>query len=101
MLASRMAQTGRTLADLASVMTRLPQVLVNVTGVDKAAVDSDPHVQADVATAAAELGDTGRVLLRKSGTEPLVRVMVEAQTQDLADAVAARLAGVVRERLTP
>ena len=95
---SRMAATGRTLADLASVMTRLPQVLVNVPGVDKARVD-DEALLAAVAEAEAELGDSGRVLLRPSGTEPLVRVMVEATTDDRARAVAERLAGVVRERL--
>ena len=100
MVASRMAETGRSLADLAAVMTRLPQVLINVPGVDKAAVDSDPHVQADVAAAAAELDGTGRVLLRKSGTEPLVRVMVEAADEAQARAVATRLAESVRTHLS-
>ena len=95
---SRMAATGRTLTDLASVMTRLPQVLVNVPGVDKARVD-DEALLAAVAEAETELGDSGRVLLRPSGTEPLVRVMVEAPTDAQARAVAERLAGVVRERL--
>ncbi len=99
MVASRMAETGRSLADLAAVMTRLPQVLINVPGVDKAAVDSDPHVQAEVAAAAAELDGTGRVLLRKSGTEPLVRVMVEAADESQARAVATRLAESVRVHL--
>src|SRR6478609_2946905 len=95
----RMAATGRSLADLGSVMTRLPQVLVNVPGVDKSRTDEDFVLAAAVAEAEAELGDTGRVLLRPSGTEPLVRVMVEAASQQQADAVAAELAGVVRERL--
>jgi phosphoglucosamine mutase len=100
MLAARMAATGRTIADLGTVMTRLPQVLVNVRGVDKNRVESDEGLQDAVRREEAALAGSGRVLLRKSGTEPLVRVMVEAPTQDEADAVAHRLAGVVRERLT-
>ena len=80
-------------------MTRLPQVLVNVKGVDKDRVEADAGVQEAVATESAALGDGGRVLLRKSGTEPVVRVMVEAGTQEHAREVADRLAGVVRERL--
>jgi phosphoglucosamine mutase len=96
----RMASTGSSVAELASVMVRLPQVLVNVPGVDKRRVDTDPALLAAVAEAEAELGDTGRVLLRSSGTEPLVRVMVEAATADQAAAVAHRLADVVRERLS-
>jgi phosphoglucosamine mutase len=101
MLAARVAATGRSIADLGAVMTRLPQVLVNVRGVDKSRVETDEGLQSAVRREQDALDGSGRVLLRKSGTEPLVRVMVEAQTQDLADAVAARLAGVVRERLTP
>ncbi len=96
---ARMAKTGRELADLASVMTRLPQVLVNVPGVDKSRTDEDALVAAAVAEAEAELGDTGRILLRPSGTEPLVRVMVEAGTAEQARVVAERLADVVRTRL--
>ncbi|WP_448073372.1 phosphoglucosamine mutase [Georgenia yuyongxinii] len=99
LLASRVVQTGRTLADLASVVTRLPQVLVNVPGVDRARAGEDAALADAVAAVEAELGETGRVLLRPSGTEPLVRVMVEAATQEEADAAAHRLAGVVRERL--
>jgi phosphoglucosamine mutase len=95
----RMVATGSTIADLASVMVRLPQVLVNVPDVDKRRVDTDEALLAAVAEAEAELADTGRVLLRSSGTEPLVRVMVEAATADHAAAVANRLADVVRERL--
>ncbi len=97
---SRMATTGTSLAELAAVMDRLPQVLVNVAGVDKNAVDSDEVVAQAVAAAQARLGDTGRVLLRKSGTEPLVRVMVEAPDHDTAEAVAADLADVVRAQLS-
>ncbi len=95
----RMAASGRTLADLAAVMTRLPQVLVNVSGVDKARADDDVVLAAAVAEAETELGETGRVLLRPSGTEPLVRVMVEAATADQARDVAQRLAAVVDRQL--
>jgi phosphoglucosamine mutase len=99
MLAARVVQTGRTLADLGTVMTRLPQVLVNVKGVDTSRVDTDDHLLSAVHHEQAGLDGSGRVLLRRSGTEPLVRVMVEAPTQEQANAVADRLAGVVRERL--
>ena len=95
----RMAATGKPLAELAGVMTRLPQVLVNVPDVDKGRVEDDFVLAAAVAEAEAELGETGRVLLRPSGTEPLVRVMVEAATEEHASVVAHRLAGVVREQL--
>ncbi|MCW2813718.1 MAG: phosphoglucosamine mutase [Nocardioides sp.] len=94
----RMAVTGRSLRDLASVVTRFPQVLLNVPGVDKDRCD-DPELLAAVAAEEATLGDTGRVLLRPSGTEPLVRVMVEAATPETAQGVADRLADVVRARL--
>jgi phosphoglucosamine mutase len=95
----QMAATGRSLADLAGVVTRLPQVLVNVPNVDKARADEDFVLAAAVAEAEAELGDSGRVLLRPSGTEPLVRVMVEAATAEQAQQIADRLAGVVGEQL--
>ena len=96
---ARMKRTGRSLRDLAAPVVRLPQVLVNVPGVDKDRTD-DAELLAAVAAEEAVLGDAGRVLLRASGTEPLVRVMVEAPTQDGAQAVADRLAGVVRARLS-
>jgi phosphoglucosamine mutase len=96
----RMATSGKSLADLAGAMRRLPQVLINVPGVDKSRTDEDTVLTAAVAEEEAMLGDTGRILLRPSGTEPLVRVMVEATTQDEAQAVAERLAKVVRERLS-
>ena len=99
MLVSRIAQTGRSLEDLAAVMKRLPQVLINVRGVDKSRVEGDAAVQAAVAAAQAELDGVGRVLLRKSGTEPLVRVMVEARDAAGAQAVAERLADVVAKNL--
>jgi phosphoglucosamine mutase len=97
---ARMAEKRASLADLASVMTRLPQVLVNVPGVDKTRADEDPILAAAVAEAEADLGESGRVLLRPSGTEPLVRVMVEAGTAEHAQAVADGLADVVRRQLT-
>ncbi|HEU4424155.1 MAG TPA: phosphoglucosamine mutase [Pilimelia sp.] len=93
---SRMAATGLSLAELASVVTKLPQVLINVRVADRAAGATAPTVQAAVAEAEAELGDTGRVLLRPSGTEPLVRVMVEAATEETARSVAERIAAAVR-----
>jgi phosphoglucosamine mutase len=98
-LLARVAQQGRPLPELAAVMTRLPQVLINVRGVDKSRADSDAQLLAAIAEAQRGLGATGRILLRPSGTEPLVRVMVEAATRDQADAVAGELAGLVRERL--
>ncbi|TDO50326.1 MULTISPECIES: phosphoglucosamine mutase [Kribbella] len=99
MLLARVAQTGKTLADLAGAMTRLPQVLVNVKNVDKSRAGTDPAVQSAVAEATTRLGDTGRVLLRPSGTEPLVRVMVEAESSDTADEIAHSLADVVASSL--
>ena len=98
-LIARVAETGQTLADLAAVMRRLPQVLVNVKNVDKNRVSSSAPLQAAVAAASARLGDEGRVLLRPSGTEPLVRVMVEATSQDLAQQIADELAAVVASEL--
>jgi phosphoglucosamine mutase len=92
--------TGRSLSELAAVMTRRPQVLVNVKNVDKDAVDGHPTVQSAVAEAQRELDGSGRVLLRKSGTEPLVRVMVEAADHLQAQAVADRLAEVVKTHLS-
>jgi phosphoglucosamine mutase len=95
-LMARMAATGRSLADLAAVVHKLPQVLINVPVADRRAGSTAPEVLAAVSAAEAELGDEGRVLLRPSGTEQLVRVMVEAPTVDAAEAVAARIADEVR-----
>jgi phosphoglucosamine mutase len=89
---SRMAQTGMTLAALAHPMKTLPQVLINVAVSDKATVAEAPDVRIAVAEAEAELGDSGRILLRPSGTEQVVRVMVEAADEDTARIVAARVA---------
>ncbi|WP_030803174.1 phosphoglucosamine mutase [Streptomyces sp. NRRL S-337] len=99
MLAARVAATGRPLGDLAGVMERLPQVLVNVPDVDRSRVATSPELTQAVAEAERELGSTGRVLLRPSGTEPLVRVMVEAADEEQARAVAGRLADVVKSAL--
>jgi phosphoglucosamine mutase len=98
-LLARMAQTGKSLASLASVMERLPQVLVNVTGVDRSRVATDPDLAAALKRAQDELGESGRVLLRPSGTEPLVRVMVEARSADRARRTADDLAEAVRRTL--
>ncbi|AQA13418.1 phosphoglucosamine mutase [Streptomyces samsunensis] len=99
LLAARVAATGRTLADLAAVMERMPQVLINVPDVDKSRVASSADLAAAVAEAERELGETGRVLLRPSGTEPLVRVMVEAADIEQARSVAGRLADAVKSAL--
>ncbi|MDZ8201350.1 phosphoglucosamine mutase [Microbacterium sp. SSW1-59] len=97
-LAAEMARQGKTLAELAAVMTVYPQVLVNVTGVDRSRV-GDPVVSQAVVDAERALGDSGRVLLRASGTEALVRVMVEAASEGDARAHADALASVVATRL--
>jgi phosphoglucosamine mutase len=98
-LLAAVASSGKPLAELAQVVTKLPQVLLNVPDVDRSRVNSDEAIRAAVGEADAELAGTGRVLLRPSGTEPLVRVMVEATTLEQADAVANRLAAVVRSSL--
>jgi len=98
-LAAEIVRTGKTLAELASVMKIYPQVLINVAGVDKTRVDSDEELQAFVREAQAELDGTGRVLLRASGTENLVRVMVEASEAGAAQSWADRIARVVEKRL--
>lgn len=90
------ARRGASLAELAGAMTRYPQVLVNVPGVDKSRVAASPALAAAVALAEEELGEAGRVLVRPSGTEPAVRVMVEAVHPDQAQQVADRLAAAVR-----
>ncbi|MGJ5833431.1 phosphoglucosamine mutase [Streptomyces ossamyceticus] len=99
LLAARIARTGRTLKDLAGVMERLPQVLINVPDVDRTRVGTSAELASAVADAERELGSTGRVLLRPSGTEPLVRVMVEAADIEQARSVAGRLADAVKSAL--
>ncbi len=93
-LLARMAATGAPLAELAAVMRRLPQVLVNVAVADRSAAQA-PEAAAAVAAAEGELGRAGRVLVRASGTEPLVRIMVEAPSEEQARALAAAIAAVV------
>lgn len=97
-LMSRMAQTRSSLAALAAPMQTLPQVLINVEVADKATVAQAPSVQSAVAAAEAQLGDTGRILLRPSGTEQVVRVMVEAADEDTARQVAVRVAESVSKQ---
>ncbi|MGP5582507.1 phosphoglucosamine mutase [Corynebacterium casei] len=94
-LMARMAKTGKSLKELASVMTVLPQTLINVPVSNKAAIMDSADVRAAIAQAEEELGESGRVLLRPSGTEELFRVMVEAAEEEQARKVAGRLAAVV------
>ncbi|MGO1576019.1 MAG: phosphoglucosamine mutase, partial [Agrococcus casei] len=98
-IAAEMARTGKSLAELASVMTVYPQVLVNVTGVDRLGLAGDTEIDRHAATIEAELGDTGRVLLRPSGTENVIRVMVEAADELRARAAADELAELIKVRL--
>jgi len=96
-LTAAVTRSGKSLATLASVFTRYPQVLVNVSGVDRTRVAEMGNA---VATAERELGENGRVLLRPSGTEPVVRVMVEAAEVEVAQRVAHALADEVRATLS-
>ncbi|HZM68483.1 MAG TPA: phosphoglucosamine mutase [Nakamurella sp.] len=96
-LMAAVAASGRPLAELAKIVTKFPQVLINVRVGDKRSVAASAEVTAAVACAEAELAGSGRVLLRPSGTEPLVRVMVEAGTSDLAESIAQRVAAVVAQ----
>src|SRR5690606_21476613 len=96
MLASRVAETGRALADLAGVTRHVPPVLVKVKDVDKSRLEACSAIAEAVSAAESELGKTGRVLLRKSGTEPVVRVMVEAEDVGQAQLLAGRLVDVVK-----
>ncbi|MDX6242908.1 MAG: phosphoglucosamine mutase [Frankiales bacterium] len=98
-LMARMAATGRPLADLAAVMDRLPQLLINVQVQDKGKADGSAELAAAIARAEQRLGETGRVLVRPSGTEPIVRVMVEAADRVVAREVAEELVRVVEREL--
>ena len=99
MIAAESKATGKKLSELAAQMKIYPQVLINVRGVDLGKVDSDAGLQEVVREAEAELGSNGRVLLRASGTEPLIRVMVEAADQGTAHSWADRIARVVEKNL--
>ncbi|NBR65246.1 MAG: phosphoglucosamine mutase [Actinobacteria bacterium] len=99
MIAAEVKRTGKTLQELAAQMKTYPQVLINVKGVDRSRVDSDQGLKEIVAEAEKDLGATGRVLLRASGTEELVRVMVEAADEGTAHSWADRIARVVEKNL--
>ena len=97
---SMQVRTGKTLQELASTMVRFPQVLINVKNVAKDKLPGNAVIEAAVKSAEVQLGDSGRVLLRASGTEALVRVMVEAASDSLAQEVAQHLADVVKTELS-
>lgn len=99
LIAARVKATGKTLKELAGAMTVLPQVLINVKGVNKAEAPRNAVLNSAIVAAEAALGESGRVLLRPSGTEPVVRVMVEATSHDVAQALATSLAEVVSREL--
>jgi phosphoglucosamine mutase len=99
MIAAEVKATGKKLSELAAQMKVYPQVLINVRGVDLSRVDTDLGLKEVVREAEAELGNTGRVLLRASGTEPLIRVMVEASDEGTAHSWADRIARVVEKNL--
>ena len=86
------------MSELAAPLAIYPQVLENVKVTDKAAAQNDPDVQAAVQTVAAELGDTGRILVRESGTEPLVRVMVEAPSKEICQKYVDRVVAVIHQK---
>ena len=98
-LLAEMARTGKSLAELCEIMTVYPQVMVNVRDVDHHRIREDAVIAAEVAAWEEKLGDSGRILLRPSGTEPMVRVMVEAAELSIAESVSAELAALVRTRL--
>jgi phosphoglucosamine mutase len=98
-LAQEVVSSKKSLAELASAMQRFPQVLINVSGVAKDKLAQSTVVTAAVAAAEEQLGDAGRVLLRASGTESLIRVMVEAASDSLAQEIAQSLAAVVKAEL--
>jgi len=98
-LIAEMARSKKSLQELSKIMNRFPQVLINVSGVAKEKLDSSTAIKVAVAKYEAELGDAGRILLRASGTESLVRVMVEAQSDNIAKEIAEKLAAVVKEEL--
>lgn len=94
-----MLETGKRLSELAAPIERLPQVLLNVSVTDRSRLDQEPAVQAAITDAQRALGSRGRILVRASGTEPVVRVMVEAEDQREAESVAGRLADTIERML--
>jgi phosphoglucosamine mutase len=98
-LAQEVVRTKKSLADLAAAMKRFPQVLINVPNVAKEELSQSQVITEAVSKAESTLGENGRVLLRASGTEPLIRVMVEASSDNLAQEIAASLAAVVKAEL--
>jgi phosphoglucosamine mutase len=98
-LLQEVVRTGKTLQELAATMVRFPQVLINVKDVAKDKLPHSAVIATAVKSAEQHLGDSGRVLLRASGTEALVRVMVEASSDSLAQEVAQQLADVVKDEL--
>jgi phosphoglucosamine mutase len=98
-LARVMRRTGRPLSELASIMRRFPQVLVNVDVRDTSRLSTNSALAEAISAEEERLGLSGRVLVRSSGTEPLVRVMVEASDEGVARASAERLAAVVRAEI--
>jgi phosphoglucosamine mutase len=98
-LLARVSSSGKSLAQLAGVVTKLPQVLINVSGVDRNALDSNVRVSAERELLESALGGSGRILLRSSGTEPVIRVMVEAESHDEAQRIAEQLARVITTEL--
>ncbi|MEY4497418.1 MAG: hypothetical protein RLZZ364_723 [Actinomycetota bacterium] len=98
-LAQEVVRTGKPLAELAAAMDRFPQVLINVSNVAKEKLAQSSLISDAVTAAEAKLGDEGRVLLRASGTEPLIRVMVEASSDSLAQEIASSLAAIVKAEL--
>ncbi len=92
-------RTGKTLQELAATLVRFPQVLINVKDVKKEKLQESAAISSAVKAAEDRLGDSGRVLLRASGTEALVRVMVEASSDSLAEEVARQLADIVKSEL--
>jgi phosphoglucosamine mutase len=98
-LLQELSRSGKSVKELASVMTKFPQVLINVRNVAKGKLSTSGVVQDAVRAAEAELGASGRVLLRPSGTEPVIRVMVEASSDSVASAIASSLANIVQQEL--
>ena len=99
-LISKLKKSGKSASELASFMKRYPQVLINVSGVAKEKLASNQVISKAVVDVQQKLGDKGRVLLRASGTEALIRVMIEAQELSLAQELASELATLVKSELS-